>query len=410
MAISTAAAILGAGAIAGGASFLTGRAAADAQQDAARNATAVQQAQLEQNEDFFNTSLELQRPGREVGNQALNSLAVLFGLNPAVPAGVSPDQAITAAQNREIAATTGAPVSQVAQQRQQAARAAIPPQALANTRTRDGRAVFLDEARGVFADEQGNVVGQLRDGTVPDLINGNNNPVVVSDGQVIGQGSSGFNLLATLGQSPAAGTVPAGSGLERVPGGPANPGIGDVNGNILAPTGPAAQSGAANPLPTTLAEAGFNDPANDAPPTQESVTNALRDFPVADFLREEGVRDIESSAAARGSLSSGRTLRALVEFNQNFANASAVQPFIGGLQNLAGVGAGANNASQNAVNTATAANGATSSNLANLALASGNARASEFANLNSAVQGTTDNLTTALLLSRGGLGGGAGLA
>ena len=404
MAISTAA-ILGAAAISGGAALYTGGRAADAQKDAAKQAARTQQDQIAQNQGFFETGLELQRPGREVGQQALNSLSVLFGLQPAVPSGVSNQQVIDAQIAREVLPEQ----AQQAQQQQQFAQTldAVPADVRAeyerlidgrvdlpgdDARKRPGFQNRLAEIRRQYPgvadiDRQFSSQGRQIHPDVPAFAPTSAPSSLAQAAGAAPLSSRDANFSQNVDGSPrvvfpgGGGTFNEAAGSEFLDGGTAG-----------APDLPFAGQD------TQLQSTGFFDAPNNAAPTQASVMQSLEDFPVSQFLRDEGMRGIQDSAAARGSLSSGRTLKALSEFNQGFAQSQSVQPFISGLQSLAGVGQNAANSSQNAVNSAQAASSGTSNNLANLALASGDARASAFQNQNDAVQGTIGNLTTAYLL------------
>ncbi len=66
--------------------------------------------------------------------------------------------------------------------------------------------------------------------------------------------------------------------------------------------------------------------------------------PLVDFLRQEGFEDIQESAAARGALGSGGTLRDLTRFNTQLASTIAPQlqqQRFGQLFNLVGLGSNA---------------------------------------------------------------------
>jgi len=68
-----------------------------------------------------------------------------------------------------------------------------------------------------------------------------------------------------------------------------------------------------------------------------NFTQALELNPQYKFLREEGMRGIERSAAARGSLQSGGTLKALSKYNQNLAYGMS-SDYLNRLASVSGVG------------------------------------------------------------------------
>lgn len=77
----------------------------------------------------------------------------------------------------------------------------------------------------------------------------------------------------------------------------------------------------------------YGSPADEAAPMD--FRTALELSPQYQFLREEGMRDIEGRAAAGGLLQSGKTLKALSRYNQNLAYGLSE----GYLNRLAGVSA-----------------------------------------------------------------------
>lgn len=100
------------------------------------------------------------------------------------------------------------------------------------------------------------------------------------------------------------------------------------------------------------------------------------------FRLKEGIRALENSAAARGGLLSGNTMRGITRYGQGLASEEFNNAFnryqagfasrLNPLQALAGVG-------QTSSNTLTNAAGQLGSNLSNLAVGAGNARASAYA-------------------------------
>ena len=117
------------------------------------------------------------------------------------------------------------------------------------------------------------------------------------------------------------------------------------------------------------------------------------------FRMDQGLKAIERSAAARGGLRSGATMKSLNDYAQGTASDEFAR-YVGGLQSLAGVGQSANAANQKAGQTY-------ATNVGNATMAAGNARASAYANTGSAINQTVGNLASAYLYNKGY---GAGVA
>lgn len=116
------------------------------------------------------------------------------------------------------------------------------------------------------------------------------------------------------------------------------------------------------------------------------------------FRRDEGIRAVERSAAARGLLRSGAAVKSIQRFGEGLA-ASEYDSYASRLAQLAGLGQGA--ASQ------TGQFGiVTGQNIGNALMAAGNARASSYASIGSAVNSGLNNMLTAYLYSKGGGFGG----
>lgn len=112
------------------------------------------------------------------------------------------------------------------------------------------------------------------------------------------------------------------------------------------------------------------------------------------FRLAEGNKAIERSAAARGLLNSGATLKAANNYAQNTAS-DEYGNYWNRLAGLAGVGQTAT--------AGTAAAGQSSTGMINNALQqSGNARASSYANTGSAINSGINNVLSAYLFSQGG--------
>jgi hypothetical protein len=106
------------------------------------------------------------------------------------------------------------------------------------------------------------------------------------------------------------------------------------------------------------------------------------------FRLKEGLRALENSAAARGGLLSGNTMRGITRYGQGLASDEYTNAFnryqaerqarLGPLQSLVGLG-------QTSANTIGSAAGQLGSNLSNLAVGAGNARASGYAGMANAL-------------------------
>lgn len=96
--------------------------------------------------------------------------------------------------------------------------------------------------------------------------------------------------------------------------------------------------------------------------------NGFMASPGYQFRRDEGMRGLEQSAAARGGAFSGNALRGLASFNSGLAS-QEYGNYIGGLQSLAGVG-------QSATNTGVGLGANMAGNVGNALMSAGDARAS----------------------------------
>ena len=141
-----------------------------------------------------------------------------------------------------------------------------------------------------------------------------------------------------------------------------------------------------------------------------------RDFTMKDytadpgyaFRLEQGQRGTEASAAARGGVLSGGTLKALARYNQGMASqeyGAAYDRWRAGttdrfnrLASVAGVGQTATNAGIAAAGANSAAQAAGTARVADNILASGNARASQYVAQGSAVNGAINNVGQYLAL------------
>jgi hypothetical protein len=120
------------------------------------------------------------------------------------------------------------------------------------------------------------------------------------------------------------------------------------------------------------------------------------------FRLDQGNQAVQRSAAARGILGSGATMKAIDRYSQGLAS-SEYGSFADRLAQIAGFG-------QNATNATVAAGQASTQGIASAYGAAGNARASSYANVGSAINGALNNAGAAYLYSKGygGYGGYGG--
>lgn len=145
-------------------------------------------------------------------------------------------------------------------------------------------------------------------------------------------------------------------------------------------------------------------------PNKIDPTAALKATPGYQFQMDEGLKAINRSSAARGSLNSGGADKARIRYAEGIAS-GAYDTYSNRLAALAGVGQSATGstaaAGQAASNAITSAYGVNGQNQAAAATAAGNARASSYANTGSAINGTVNNLASLYLYQNGGGFGGA---
>jgi hypothetical protein len=135
-----------------------------------------------------------------------------------------------------------------------------------------------------------------------------------------------------------------------------------------------------------------------SPREQGGPASAFIASPDYQFRLAEGNKAIERSAAARGLLGSGATLKAANDYAQNTASGEYGN-WWNRMAGLAGVG-------QAATNTGIAAGQASTGNILNAYQQSGNARASSYVNTGSAINSGINNVLSAYLYQRGGGFGG----
>jgi hypothetical protein len=125
----------------------------------------------------------------------------------------------------------------------------------------------------------------------------------------------------------------------------------------------------------------------------------FEESPGYEFRLQQGVQAAERSAAARGLLGSGATMKAVQRYGEGLA-ASEYGDYWNRLAGLAGVGQAATGATAQA-------GMATTGMINNAYQQSGNARASSYANTGSAINSGINNVLSAYLYHQGGGFGGA---
>lgn len=141
---------------------------------------------------------------------------------------------------------------------------------------------------------------------------------------------------------------------------------------------------------------GFNGPE-----AQQAAMGRFRTDPGYQFQRDEAINAVQGSAAARGSLFSGGTLRAISDRTQNLF-ATQYGDYLNRLQ--AGQGVGQNSAAQTGTFGAQSAN-----NIANAQLAAGNATAGAYQNMGNSISNGLNQAAGIYGAYKGGaFGGGYG--
>lgn len=119
------------------------------------------------------------------------------------------------------------------------------------------------------------------------------------------------------------------------------------------------------------------------------------------FTRDEGIKAAERSAAARGMLASGGTMKAIARYASGLASTD-YNNYANRIAALAGVGQSATGSTAQAGEAAVSGIGAANQNIANAATTAGNARASSYANTGSAINSGVNNLASLYLYQQGG--------
>lgn len=136
-------------------------------------------------------------------------------------------------------------------------------------------------------------------------------------------------------------------------------------------------------------------------PTAQPTTAQPADDPFADFFASpdykfrlsEGMKAIERSAAARGGLRSGATMKSIGNYAQGQASGEW-NNYVNRIANLAGVG-------QTQANNDASAGRDYANNMSNIYTNAGNARASAYANTGNAINQGVGNIASAYLYNKG---------
>lgn len=122
--------------------------------------------------------------------------------------------------------------------------------------------------------------------------------------------------------------------------------------------------GAPAQKPPTVAPTPAKTPAQ----TQQDAFAKFRSTPGYQFGLDEGTKAVQASAAARGGLNSGATLKALQRYGTNYADQQGYTPYMNRLASLAGM-------AQTSTNTTGAQGAQVAQNMGNNLINAGNARA-----------------------------------
>lgn len=89
--------------------------------------------------------------------------------------------------------------------------------------------------------------------------------------------------------------------------------------------------------PANLSPLGGGTPAPNAGQQQQDAFAMFRNTPGYQFGLDEGNRSVQASAAARGGLNSGATLKALQKFGNDYADQQGYTPYMNRLATLSGM-------------------------------------------------------------------------
>ena len=142
---------------------------------------------------------------------------------------------------------------------------------------------------------------------------------------------------------------------------------------------------------------GVARPGGPANPTANY--SAFEKSPGYEFRMKEGMNALQSSAAARGKLLSGTTLKGITDYAQGRAS-DEFNSYTNALRSIAGLEQTANTNNQNAGNNYASGASNALAQVGSSAINSGNARASSYANTGSSINAGIQNGLTAYLYSK----------
>ncbi len=184
---------------------------------------------------------------------------------------------------------------------------------------------------------------------------------------------------------------------------------GQTTGGVTtpAPSVPSGFGGIAGMAGDIFRGGGQRQPTSVGAP-QPVMTEGYDGFqasPGYEFRLGEGIKAAERSAAARGLLGSGGTLKAIQRYGEGLAS-SEYENYANRLSALAGIG-------QTATNATSAAGQSAANGISNAFTNAGNARASAYANTGSAINSGINNAMAGYLYTQGpqygwGQSGGGG--
>jgi hypothetical protein len=327
--------------IAAGATVVGGVVSSQGAKKAGDKAAEGSQAAIAEQRRQFDTIRGDTANYRAIGNQAINTLGSIYGYKPAssyFPSGPSGATPYSATVN------TGSPGNALL------ARAADPKTAIRGAL--DPLGASIDSFKffgGLFGskkgDEKRNLNAFFQDNKVYDLGNG---MLSLEDGTQFPK----EKLEEIAGNWYGATYAPDGD----------QAGWQQRYESLIAPFRPQQEQQAASP---------FGQPGGQGNALSGPDYSAFFASPDYNFRRNEGMRGIEQTAAARGGAASGNALKALADFNSNLA-AGEFGNYFNRQAALAGIG-------QTATNTSAQAGLSTGANIGNALIEGSNARASGIA-------------------------------
>jgi hypothetical protein len=270
--------------IAAGGTIIGGAISSEGSEKAANKAAAGADAAIAEDRRQFNTIQNNTAPYRAIGNQAINALGSIYGYKPAneyfgpgLPAGASPYQAQPIGDDGFFNTGAGKVLN---------------PWSV--TSKLGGAGKILDPAGGLLGNLFGNKHGDEK----------RNLKAFTQENEIydLGNGMLGLADGTTFREGQLQDVAGAWYGATYAPDGDQEGWKQRYAGLIQKPEAPAGQAG----------------PAAGGAPTAPDYTNFYKS-PDYTFRRDEGLRGVERTAAARGGAFSGNALKALNEFNVNLA-------------------------------------------------------------------------------------------